>query len=133
VGKDGIDAEASRLAAQIDRAVIHGIAEIPAGIAANHHAAALHHEARERAGIAADDDRAALLVDAGTSTHRTPANQIAAADRRTKLRARVLFDQDRAGEHVLAASPANAAFDADIRTVEKAAGEVAARALDIEV
>src|SRR5262245_4700245 len=53
----GIDAEALRLAGDIDRAVIHGIAEILPGIAADHHPPALHHEAGESAGIAADAAR----------------------------------------------------------------------------
>src|SRR5687768_8488774 len=54
LGPNGIDAQASRLAANVDRAVVHAVAEILAGTPANHHAAALHHKAGERTGIAAD-------------------------------------------------------------------------------
>ena len=83
-----VDAEARRLAADIDRAVIHGIAEILAGIAADHHAAALHHEAGEGAGLAADDDGAALHVDAGARADIALADEVAAArsPRRTASR-----------------------------------------------
>src|SRR5262245_10556840 len=48
----GVDAEPLDLAADIDRAVIHRIAEVLAGIAQDDHAAALHHEAAEGAGPA---------------------------------------------------------------------------------
>ena len=49
----------------IDCAVVHGIAEVLAGISANDHATALHHEPGERrTGVAANNDVAALLVDA---------------------------------------------------------------------
>src|SRR5947208_2156068 len=58
-----VDAEAGDLAADIDRPVIHRVAEVLAGVAEDDHAAALHHEAAERPGPAADDDGAALHVD----------------------------------------------------------------------
>ena len=53
--------------------------------------------------------------------------------RRAELRAGILLDEDGAGQHVLAAGPADAALDPDIRPVEQAAGEIAAGALDIEI
>src|SRR6185437_10247322 len=129
----GIDAEARRLAGDIDRAVIHGVAEILAGIAANHHAPALHHEAGERAGVAADDDRAALHVDAGARADIALADEVAAADRRAELRARVLLDEDRPAHHVLGARPADAAGDAHVRSVDQAEAEITERAVDDEV
>ncbi len=128
-----IDAEARRLAADIDRAVIHGIAEILAGIAADHHAPALHHEAGEGAGIAADDDGAALHVDAGARADIALADQVAAADRRAELRAGVLLDQDGAAHHVLGAGPADPAGDAHIGAVDQAEAEIAERAVDDQI
>ena len=133
LGPDRVDAEARRLAADIDRAVVHRIAEILAGVAADHHAAALHHEAGEGAGVAADDDRAALLVDAGARADIAVADEVAAADRRAELRAGVLLDQDGAGQHVLGAGPADAALDPHVRPVDQAAAEIAERAFDEEV
>ena len=52
------------LPADVDRAVVHRVAEAGADVAADDLAAALHHEAGHRAGVAEHDDRAALLVDA---------------------------------------------------------------------
>ena len=62
---DAVDAERLHLAAHVDRAVVHGVAEAGAHVAADDLAAALHHEAGHGAGVAHDDDRAALLIDAG--------------------------------------------------------------------
>src|SRR3990170_7254430 len=104
-----IDAEARRLASDIDRAIIHGVAEILAGIAADHHAPALHHEAGEGAGVAADDDAPALHVDAGARADIASAHEIAPADGRAELRARVLLDEDCPAHHILGAGPADAA------------------------
>src|SRR5438067_590420 len=91
-----IDAQASCFAAQIDRAVIHRIAQVLAGIATDHHAPPLHHEAGEGAGITADDDVSALLVDTGAGTDRALADEIAASQCRAELRAGILLDDDRA-------------------------------------
>src|SRR3546814_198956 len=102
-----VDAEPGYLAADIDRAVIHGVAKVHACIAQDDHAAALHHEAAEGAGATADDDGAALLVDAGAGADVALAHQVAAADRRAEGRAGVLLDDQRAGHHVLAAGPAD--------------------------
>ena len=79
---------------------------------------------------AADDDRAALLVDAGAGADVALAHEIAAAQGRAERRAGVLLDDDRAGQHVLGARPADAALDADVRTVDQAAAEVAEAALE---
>src|SRR5262245_15002712 len=130
---NGVDAEALRLAAEIDRAVIHGIAEILAGIAADHHAPALHHEAGERAGIAADDDGSALLVDARARADIAAADEVAAADGGAELRASVLLDQDRPAHHVFGARPADPARDPHVRPVEQATAEIAERAVDDEI
>src|SRR5262245_48212391 len=129
----GIDPEALRLAGDIDRAVIHGIAEVLAGIAADHHAPALHHEAGEGAGIAADDDRSAFLIDARARADIAAANEIPAADGGTELRARVLLYQDRPAHHIFGAGPADPARDPHIRPVEQAAAEIAERAVDSEI
>src|SRR5215207_274728 len=130
---DGVHPQAAGLAADIDRAVIHAVAEILAGVAANDHAATLHHETGEGAGIAADDDRAALLIDAGARADRSLADEIAAAQCGPKLGPGVLLDDDGTRHHVLAAGPADAPLDAHIRPVEKAAREIAAAALDIKI
>ena len=128
-----VDAEALRLAGDVDDAVIHGVAEILAGIAADHHAPALHHEAGEGAGAAADDDVAALHVDAGARADIALAHEVAAADRRAELGAGILLDENGAAHHVLAAGPADAAGDADIRTVDQAEAKIAERAVDDEI
>src|SRR5262245_23815736 len=129
----GIDAEALRLAGDIDRAVIHGIAEILPGIAADHHPPALHHAAGDGPGIAADDDRSAFLVDARARADIAAADEIAAADGGAELRARVLLDQDRPAHHILGARPADPARDPHIRPVAQAAAEIAERAVDDEI
>src|SRR6185295_7106366 len=113
-----IDAEARGLAGDIDRPVIHGVAEILAGIAADHHAAALHHEAGEGAGVSAHDDRAALHVDAGARA------DIAPADGGAELRARVLLDENGAAHHVFGAGPADPAGNAHVRSIDQAAAEI---------
>src|ERR1700730_12859352 len=58
-----VDAERFDVAADIDDPVIHGIAEILAGVAEDHHASTLHHEAAKCAGPPAGNDGAALHVD----------------------------------------------------------------------
>src|SRR5262249_45592991 len=103
------DAEARRLPADIDGAVIHRVAEILAGVAADHHAPSLHHEAGEGAGVAAHDDSAALHVDPGARADIALAHEIAASDRGAELRACVLFDEDGSAHHVLCAGPADPA------------------------
>src|SRR6476646_8416466 len=117
LGPDRVHAEALRLAANIDRAVIHRVAEILAGVAADHHAPALHHEAGEGAGVATGNNITALHVDAGARADITLADEVAAADSGTELRAGVLLDQDGSTHHVLGAGPTDPAGDANIRTV----------------
>src|ERR1700742_5071219 len=62
---DAVDAQRLDLAADVDRPVVHGVAQAGAGVAADDLAAALHHEPGHRPGAAQRDDRAALLVDSG--------------------------------------------------------------------
>ena len=128
-----IDAQPIDLAADVDRAVVHRIAQVLAGIAQDHHAPALHHEAAERAGAAADDDRAALHVDADARADIALADEIAAAHRGAESRARVLLDHHRPGEHVLGARPADTALDVDVGPVDQAAAEIAEAPFDGEV
>src|SRR5688572_4744794 len=130
---DRVDAEAGDLAADIDRAVIHGIAEVLAGVTQDDHAAALHHEAAEGAGAPADQDGAALLVDADAGADIALAHQVAAADRGAEGGAGVLLDDHAAAQHVLRARPADAAGDVDVRPVDQAAAEIAQAALDVQV
>ena len=130
---DGVDAEAVDLAADVDGAVIHGVAEVLAGVAENDHASALHHEAAEGAGAAADDDGAALLVDAHASADIALADEVAAAEGGAEGGAGVLLDDHRARQHVLGAGPADAALDHDVGAVDQAAAEIAEAALDAQV
>src|SRR5688500_1794459 len=116
---DRVDAEAGDLAADIDRAVIHGIAEVLAGVAQDDHAAALPHEAAAGAGAPADQDGAALLVDADAGADIALAHQVAAADRGAEGGAGVLLDDHAAAQHVLCARPADAAGDVDVRPVDQ--------------
>src|SRR5439155_23103347 len=64
-GLDAVHAERGDHAADVDRAVVHRVAQAAAHVAADDLAAALEHEAGHHAGVPAHDDRAALLVDAG--------------------------------------------------------------------
>src|SRR5262245_52707490 len=89
-----VHAKARDLAADVNRAVVHRVAEVLAGVAEHDHPAALHHEARERAGAAADENRAAFHVDAGTRADVALADEIAAAQRRAERRPGVLLDHD---------------------------------------
>src|ERR1700742_4529249 len=75
-----IDAEGLDLPADVDGAVIHGVAQAGAGVAADDLAAALHHEACHRARTTQGDDGAALLVDAGAGAHLALDDQVTAAD-----------------------------------------------------
>src|ERR1700761_7804695 len=64
---DAVDAQRLDLAADVDGAVIHRVAQAGARVAADDLAAALHHEPGHGPGAAQGDDGAALLVDAGAS------------------------------------------------------------------
>src|SRR5215510_9050935 len=90
--RDRIHSKAGDFAADVDRAVVHGVAEILAGITEDHHAPALHHEAAEGTRAATDDDRAALHVDADARADIPLADEVSAAHGRTEGRARVLLD-----------------------------------------
>ena len=118
---------------EIDRAIVHRVAEVFPGIAKDHHAAPLHHEAGECAGIAADDDGAAFLVDSGAGSDRSLADQVAAAESSAELGAGIFLDDDGARHHVLAASPADAALDCNVRAVNQTACEISARAFNVQI
>src|SRR6266480_4545100 len=84
---DAVNPEGGDLAADVDRAVIHGVAEPAAHVPADNLPPALQHESRHGPRVAAHDDRAALLVDAGACPHVAPDHQVAAAQRGTGQRA----------------------------------------------
>src|SRR3990172_9601013 len=128
--RDAVDAKRLDLAADVDRAVVHGVAEAGADVAEEDLPAALHHEARHRAGRAEHDDRAALLVDPGAGADAALDDEVAAAKRRSGERARVRLDDDDAGHHVLAGRPADAPVDLDLRAVDEATAEVAEAAVE---
>ena len=83
-----IDTEGFDPAADIDCAVVHGVAQVLAGIAENDHAAALHHEAAKGAGAPAHDDGTAFHVDADARACVPHADEIAAAQTGTQGRSR---------------------------------------------
>src|SRR3954447_5007835 len=120
-----VDAERPDLPSDVDRPVVHRVAEAVADVAAEDHAAALHHEARHRPGVAADDDRAALLVDPRTRADAALDEEVASAEGGARERAGVRVDDDDARHHVLAGRPADAAGDVDLGPVDQAAAEVA--------
>src|SRR6478672_12108759 len=100
-----VDAERLHLAGHVDGAVVHGVAEAGAGVAADDLAAALHHEAGHRADAAHGEDGAALLVDAGARADAALDHQVAAAQGGAGQRAGVASDDNDAGDHVLAGRP----------------------------
>src|ERR671918_1806254 len=128
--RDAVDPERLHLPGDVDRPVVHGVAEAGADVAAEDLAAALHHEAGHRAGVTERDDRSALLVDAAPSPHAALDEHVAAAQGRPGERAGVAVDDDDPGHHVLARRPADAAGDVDLGPVDQAAAEVAERALE---
>src|SRR5436190_2008876 len=67
LARHAVDAERLHLSGDVDRAVIHRVAQPGAGVAADDLAAALHHEAGHRSDAAHGQDRAALLINAGAS------------------------------------------------------------------
>src|SRR6266568_1666823 len=71
LGLDAVDPERCDLPADVDRAVVHRVAQPAADVADDDLPAALEHEPRHHARVAADDDGAALLVDAGTGADIT--------------------------------------------------------------
>src|ERR671932_2825144 len=130
VAGDAVDAQRLDLAGDVDRPVVHRVAQAGADVAEDDLAAALHHEAGHRPGAPADDDRAALLVDARAGADPPVDDEVAAADRRARERAGVAVDDDDARHHVLARRPADAALDVDLRAVDEPAAEVAERAVE---
>src|SRR3954454_4326148 len=80
---DAVDAERPNLPADVDRAVVHRVAETVADVAAEDHAAALHHETGHRPGVAADDDRAAFLVDPRSRADAALDDEVAPAQGRS--------------------------------------------------
>src|SRR6266566_324090 len=127
---DAVHAQRRDLAADVDRAVVHRVAQAAAHVAADDLAAALEHEAGHHAGVPAHDDRAALLVDAGPGAHVAAHHHVAAAQRGAGQRAGVLVDDDDAGHHVLGHGPADPSGDVDLGPVDKPAAEVAEAAVD---
>ena len=125
-----VDAERLHLAADVEDAVVHRVAQARADVAADDLAAALHHEAVHRAGAAEGEDRAALLVDAAAGADAALDHEVAAADGRAGQRAGVAVDHDHARHHVLAGRPAHAAGDVHLWPVDHAAAEVAQAALE---
>src|SRR4051794_23512112 len=129
---DAVDAERAHLAPDVERAVVHRVAQAVPDVAADDLAAALHNEGGHRAGVAEHEDRPALLVDARARADVALDDEVPAADGRAGQRAGVLLDHDDAGHHVLAGRPARAAGDGDLRAVDQAAGEVADAALEAD-
>src|SRR5207253_6842731 len=113
------------LAAHVDHAVVHRVAESRADVAAEDLAAALHHEAVVRAAAAEDDDRPALLIDPRACADASLDDQVAAADRGCGERARVAVDRYDTAHHVLADRPADAAGDVHLGAVDHAEPEIA--------
>src|SRR6185295_7296757 len=76
VALDAVDPERLHLAGHVERAVVHGVAEAGAHVAADDLATALHHEAGHRAGTPHDEDRAALLINAGAGADLSFHNEV---------------------------------------------------------
>src|SRR5579859_2060753 len=130
LGLDAVHPERGDLAADVDRAVVHGVAQAAAHVAADDLPAALEHEPGHHAGVSAHDDGAALLVDAGAGAHVTADHHVAAAQRGAGQRARVLVHDEDPGHHVLGHRPADPSGDVDLGPVDETAAEVAEAALD---
>src|SRR6478735_1248191 len=122
---DAVDAERLDLAADVDDAVVHGVAQARARVAADDLAAALHHEAGVRADRSDRQDQPALLVDARAGARAALDHEVAAADGGARDRAGIALDHDDAGHHVLARRPSDPALDVDLGAVDEAASEVA--------
>src|SRR5450755_1988663 len=114
----------------VDRAVVHRVAEAGPDVAADDLAAALHHEAGHRPGGPEHDDRPPLLIDPGARADLALDDHVAAAQRGAQQRSGVAVDRHDAGHHVLARGPADAAGDQHLRAVDDPAGEVAEAALE---
>ena len=123
---------AAIFAADVDRAVVHRVAQPRPDVAADDLAAALHHEAGHRGGVAEHDDRAALLVDAGARADVTLDDEVAAAQGRAGKRAGVVIDHDDPRHHVLGDRPPDPSGDLDLGAVDQPTAEVAQAALEAD-
>src|SRR5919106_6117246 len=127
---DAVDAERLDLPADVDRPVVHRVAEAVADVAEDDHPAALQHEAGHRARVAEHHDRPALLVDPGAGAHLALDHEVAAADRRSGEGTGVAVDDDDARHHVLADRPTDPSLHVHLRAVDQPEAEVAERAVD---
>src|SRR6266702_4204497 len=125
-----VDAERLHLAPDVDRAVVHGVAETGADVAAEDLPAALHHEAGHHPRGAEHDDRAPLLVDPGPGSDLALDDEVAAPNRGPGQRTGVAVDHDDPGHHVLAGRPADPPLDVDLGAVDQSAAEVAEAAVE---
>src|SRR5262245_47802963 len=100
LARHAVDSQCGDLAADANRAVVHGVAEPGPNVAADDLAAALHHEPGHRGGVAERDDRAALLVDPGARAQVALHDQIAAAHRRPGQGPGVALYDHGPGHHV---------------------------------
>src|SRR5918996_5976682 len=89
LARDAVDPQRADLAGDVDLPVVHGVAEAVADVTADDLATPLHHEAGHCTRVTEDDDRAALLVDPRARAHLTLDDEVAAAHRRARERARV--------------------------------------------
>ena len=131
VARHAVDTERGHLAGHVDLAVVHRVAQIHAGVAADDLAASLHHEPGVDADIAEHDDRAAFLIDARARTHIAFHDEVAAADGGTGQRPGAALDGDDARHHVLGHRPADTAVDGHLWPVDEPAGEPARAALKV--
>src|SRR5262249_4455350 len=106
-----VDPERLDRAGDVDRPVVHRVAEARARVAADDLPPALHHEPGHRAHGSSDDDRAALLIHSRPRTDAAPHDEVPAAHGRTCEGATVSVDDHDPGHHVLAGRPADAARD----------------------
>src|SRR5215211_1562762 len=128
-----IDPERLHLAGDVNRPVVHRVAETGADVSANDLAPTLEHEPCHRAGVAEDDDRAALLVDARARAHLPLDDDVASSNGGSGQRAGVALDDNDPRHHVLAGRPADPTADVNLRAVDQATPEVAERALEADL
>src|SRR5919201_624900 len=126
--RHAVDAERLHLPADVDRPVVHRVAEPRPDVAEDHLATALHHEPGHRPRVPHHDHRPALLVDPRARADLALDHDVAPAYRRSRQRARVAVHDHDAGHHVLEGRPADAARDVDLGAVDQAAAEIPERA-----
>ena len=127
-----VRAERDDRAAHVDRAAVNVLADLLAGVAADHQAAAVHHVAGHEAGVAAAAERACLHHLSGARADVAAHDDLGSADRDARDRPRVAADDDGALVHVVGEAPADVAVDLDARPVGQARAEVAGRAADAD-